>query len=286
MCVWRIIFLKPFGINGFNNSKALIIAVQYAAVTILFSLLCNVVIPYLFPKLFEETNWTVLKEIIFLTVLILIVALGNILFTMVMSNSTVSVQLIVNMLKYTFVIGIIPIVLSVLTKQQQLLKKYSKEASEIKVAAIEKDNDKVATIQETNTISKTVFNEQIPQQTSSQKLIQLSGTNQQEILSLYPAEFLFAQASDNYTAIHYTKNGVAKKVLYRTTIKNVETQTVAIEEIFRCHKSYLVNLNTVTQITGNAQGYKLHLGNYNIEIPVSRNLNTTIKQKFAALQVG
>jgi DNA-binding LytR/AlgR family response regulator len=54
-------------------------------------------------------------------------------------------------------------------------------------------------------------------------------------------------------------------------------------DIFRCHKSYLINLTQVAHISGNAQGYKLHLQNSTIEIPVSRTLNATIKEKFGDL---
>lgn len=285
LCVFAVLFfLKPFGIAELSNSQVFIIGIEYAFVTIIFSLFCNILIPYLIPKLFEETNWTVLKEIIFLTFIILVVAIGNILFTIRMSSDSISASLILNMLKYTLIIGIIPVAISVLIKQQQLLKKYSKEAAAIKLVVTEKTLESSEFNQENSSTIKLETIEKNETEISENILLEIKGSNYQEILKITPSDFLFAQASDNYTAIHYLKNEVAQKVLYRTTIKNVETQTELVEEIFRCHKSYLVNLAKVTQITGNAQGYKLHLGNYNLEIPVSRNFNSTIKQKFAAMQ--
>jgi DNA-binding LytR/AlgR family response regulator len=48
---------------------------------------------------------------------------------------------------------------------------------------------------------------------------------------------------------------------------------------YRCHRSYLVNLNYIRHISGNATGYKLHLEGVNDLIPVSRNLNNEIIEK-------
>jgi DNA-binding LytR/AlgR family response regulator len=50
------------------------------------------------------------------------------------------------------------------------------------------------------------------------------------------------------------------------------------QNIYRCHKSYLVNLAKVNHVSGNAQGYKLHLKDVEDQIPVSRKLNEEIKE--------
>jgi DNA-binding LytR/AlgR family response regulator len=286
ICVFGVLyFFQPFGINQLASNEVFFLSIQYALVTILFSLLCNTGLPFLFPKFFTDVRWTVLHEIIFLLLLILIVAFGNILFAAFQSNTTISATLILKMLKYTLAIGIIPIVISVLIKQQQLLMKYSKGATEMEAFITEKNTQhNVVDIEEIIKV--------LPQKEESlinnlpPLILQLSGTNQQEVLNMAASSFLFAEASDNYTSIHYTENDVLQKVLYRITIKNLETQTVLANGIFRCHKSYLVNLNQVTHITGNAQGYKLHLLQNKFEIPVSRSLNSNIKEKFAALKAA
>jgi DNA-binding LytR/AlgR family response regulator len=286
VCVFGVLyFFQPFGINELSSNKVFVLSIQYAIVTILFSLLCNTAIPFLFPKFFTDVRWTVLYEIVFLLLLILIVAFGNILFTAFQSNSAISATLILKMLKYTLAIGIIPIVISVLIKQQQLLMKYSKGATEMEVFITEKNTQQnVADIEEVIKVlpqkGESLINNLPPQ------ILQLSGTNQQEVLNITASSFLFAEASDNYTAIHYNQNDLLQKVLYRITIKNLEVQTALANDIFRCHKSYLVNLNQVTHITGNAQGFKLHLLQNKFEIPVSRSLNSNIKEKFAALKAA
>lgn len=49
--------------------------------------------------------------------------------------------------------------------------------------------------------------------------------------------------------------------------------------LYRCHRSYLVNLIYVEKVSGNALGLKLHLKGYPGEIPVSRSLNHQIEEK-------
>ena len=61
------------------------------------------------------------------------------------------------------------------------------------------------------------------------------------------------------------------KILIRITLKELEEQLKPISSIFKTHRSYLVNLNAIQSISGNAQGYQLLLKNCSIIVPVSRS---------------
>jgi DNA-binding LytR/AlgR family response regulator len=287
ICVFCVLyFIQPFGIKQLAGNHAAIIGMQYAAVTVLFSLFCNTGIPFLFPGFFADVRWTVLHEIIFLTILILIVALGNILFTALQYKTHITGDFVFKMLQYTLTIGIIPVVISVLIKQQQLLMKYSKGARAMETLITKKNIIQQPAVKpEAAQLVSTIEQPYQIKITARQIIVlQLTGTNQQEALTVAQQDFLFAEASDNYTAIHYLEKDIPQKVLYRVTIKNLEAQTITADSIFRCHKSYLVNLSQVSNITGNAQGYKLHLMQNKFEIPVSRSLNSRIKDEFVALK--
>ena len=71
-----------------------------------------------------------------------------------------------------------------------------------------------------------------------------------------------------------------KKVTYRVTLSSLEIQLKEASSLIRCHRSYLVNLNKVKNISGNAQGLKLELINQSEIIPVSRNYIPIVKQFF------
>lgn len=64
----------------------------------------------------------------------------------------------------------------------------------------------------------------------------------------------------------------------RNTLKNMEDQLLDIHSIMRVHKAFIVNLDQIQEINGNAQGYQLTMGDEKIKIPVSR----TYMKKFIA----
>ena len=56
------------------------------------------------------------------------------------------------------------------------------------------------------------------------------------------------------------------------TLKEFEEQLSSFPYVFKVHRSYLVNLQAIESIMGNAQGYALRLKNYSEgTIPVSRS---------------
>ena len=87
---------------------------------------------------------------------------------------------------------------------------------------------------------------------------------------------LFVKTDGNYIELYF-KDG--NKILRRTTIKKLES--IIKQEVFilKTHRSYLVNINYVDTVSGNAQGYKLQLKNYSEKIPVSRNMISTFNTK-------
>ena len=101
--------------------------------------------------------------------------------------------------------------------------------------------------------------------------------NIHESLRLTKEELICIKGMDNYIEVHYFSEGNFKKAILRNTLKAMESFFEEDIQIFRCHKSYLINLRHVVDISGNAQGYRLHLEGLEITIPVSRSLNTQIK---------
>ncbi|UOB16762.1 LytTR family DNA-binding domain-containing protein [Abyssalbus ytuae] len=102
--------------------------------------------------------------------------------------------------------------------------------------------------------------------------------------SLNPKTFLFAKSDGNYIEI-YLKNETSEieKLVKRITIKELASQLHLFPFIMKTHRSYMVNLNEVENVTGNAQGYKLTIKNYKDTVPVSRNLIGQFERKIQQL---
>jgi len=67
--------------------------------------------------------------------------------------------------------------------------------------------------------------------------------------------------------------------LLRSTIKQMEEQLKDHQSFIRCHRAYIVNMNQITNIEGNAQGYKLRLRKTDKDIPVSRTYIQALKDR-------
>ena len=311
ICVWAVFyFIKPFGLGLATDTIAATTGLKFALVTLILSLFCTTVLPFLFPALFDEKHWTVLMEIIFLLGMVLFIAVGNVWLTTYLFGNPLSAGLVLSTIKYTLVIGSAPVLLSVLIKQQRLLAKYSREAmqieeslavpvSKVKPAFVDEANIALAVMSDAAAIAaaknvtpplpqvQAVVLETPAMETSLPVAailpLHLKGDNLSEHLQLAAADFLFAAAADNYTNIYYLKDGLVQQVLFRVSVKSLAEQAAGTASVFRCHKSFLVNLQQVAHISGNAQGYKLHLQQNEFTVPVSRSLNSQVKQLLQGL---
>ncbi len=86
-------------------------------------------------------------------------------------------------------------------------------------------------------------------------------------------DLYFIKSSGNYIEI-VEKNNFKGHIL-RSSLKEIEQK---YPQLYRCHKSYLVNLDNIKSISGNSKGYELTFYNNNIEkIPVARDKGEFIK---------
>jgi len=56
------------------------------------------------------------------------------------------------------------------------------------------------------------------------------------------------------------------------------SQEIGKPGIYRCHRSFLVNLSNIKTVTGNSNGFKIHFKNYNKHVPVSRSYTNEFKK--------
>jgi len=96
------------------------------------------------------------------------------------------------------------------------------------------------------------------------------GSNETFVLNI--DHFLFAKVESNYTEIVTSSPEGPNKKLLRITLKELEVQLKMFPHIYKTHRSYLVNLNAIKTMSGNAQGYQLLLKNCETKIPVSRSI--------------
>ena len=165
-----------------------------------------------------------------------------------------SVLSIVVFIGIVFLIYIIPVSIIILGHYIYLLKKQIKVTSQIN-----------RTISDKNVTGN-----------SSEK-ITITASNQRDNITLYLIDLLCITSADNYIDVYYLESKVLKHNLLRNTLNNIEKQIAKnSQSIKRCHKSFIVNVDLVKSISGNATGYKIELEGVEFLIPISRKYKDDI----------
>ncbi len=263
-----LFFLKPFGLEKEAMIARFNISLSYAAATWVVCAIFLIIAPVLIPDLFDDRRWTVGKELIYFSLMLAGISVCNTLLNGWIGNAPLSLASLLMMTSYTLLVGMAPVTLTVLLKQQRLLRRFQNEAQQL-------NKDKKQNPHKS--IPDTPANKTAPLET-----IILQGDNRNELLELYPTHFFAAEARDNYCNIYFEKEEGLQEVLFRTTLKKLELQLMACPGLWRCHKSFLINLDKIEEVSGNAQGYRLHFKKGALQVPVSRSMNAALKERWVS----
>jgi hypothetical protein len=251
-----LLIFQPFGLDSWVTPNKTAKILGFGLISFLMTAGLSLLLPVFLPKLFTNERWTVGREILWITAHITLIGLVNYFYiNWLIANAIHGIQLF-GMIIVTFLIGIFPSAGSVLVTYIVKLKKYQQAAREIPVREHHAENP--------------------GEEPAQPVLITLTAENEKETLSFPPADLLYIESSDNYSTVVYLKNNQPVKTMLRSSLSRLETQVTGNTVLVRCHRSYIINLEKVEKVTGNAQGYKLHLHDGSIQIPVARKYNDTL----------
>jgi len=163
----------------------------------------------------------------------------------------------------TLLLAIIPVMISTILLENWLLRRNLKRASQLQQSVQQ---------QQPTLAQQEIKTEQVPE------LLTLYSDNKSEWIKLRPKDLILLESADNYVSVHYRENDKIQKKLLRSTLTKLEDQ-ITIPSIFRCHRSYMVNLNQIKQVEGNSRGLQLDLLDIPQTIPVSRKYVKAIQQR-------
>ncbi len=195
----------------------------------------------------QEEKWNVRKEIFLIMIFLVLVGMVQFLIRDIIYNNSNnwSWKYLIEEIRNTLLIGSLFAILFTSLNFNRLNARNVKKAKELNAAPHPPKN---------------IFN----------KIIQIETIVKSDAFELNIDSLLFAKAVGNYVEI-YLKEVVPGKVLKRITLKDLSTVLSPFPNMIKTHRSYLVNLDFVQNVTGNAQGYKLQVSNCAEKIPVARN---------------
>lgn len=110
--------------------------------------------------------------------------------------------------------------------------------------------------------------------------LSLLGKNKDENIVVDIKDFIYLESFGHY-AKAYLKIDESdfKTVIFRNSINKVIQEMDQHNELFQCHRSYIVNINKVISIEGNSKKAFLTVKETNACIPLSRESYTELKKK-------
>ena len=245
---------RPFGL-GSLSVILLIVCAGFGVVTFIAMVILNVFLPRLFTNFYKEEDWTLGKEMFQTALNIILIGCFNFLFFSFLISKNFSWTSFLWFQFSAFAVGAIPVSIYLILKEKSSRIKYETEAEQLS-GEIEKNKSKPETY----------------------KAVTFYSQKSKENFTIQPENLFYIQASDNYLDIFYD-NGTLQRKTIRNTLKSAQDKLNDYPVFMRCHRSYIVNLEKIIRITGNAQGYKLYLEGIEETIPVSRQYNNLIKDR-------
>ncbi len=250
---------RPFGIAGLS-ATLLRFTFGFGVVSFMMVAIFHVGYRSWWLNRHNEQEWKAYHEILLMLVMIVCIGIANYVYS---EEPWVRGWSFVTLLLHqltTMVVGIFPVIFGVFISQKNLQRKYSEASAAINAAR--------------------GVHQEVVIDTS---ILALKGSGDADVLSLNVNDLSHIQADDNYVLVfREIENGHLEKVLLRATMTSIGAQLSEYPFILRSHKSYFVNLHKVDRVSGNAQGYKLHLRGSAVSIPVSRSLNKKVKEELLA----
>ncbi len=250
-----LVFFQPFGLQHLQLEHKNILLAGYGGITFLVLFLNLFIIPIFLPFLFNEDNWTVAKQILWLCWIVLSIGTGNYFYSILVNTYQWSgINGLISFIIFTFSIAIIPIVVVTILSHNRMLRNNLMIAEEMN-ANIESN----------------------PNTETADFYIKIQSENKTQ-LKTSALNLICIESEGNYIRVTFLEKDAVNHKVLRSTLKNVEFQVQDVKELYKCHRAFIINISYIEKVKGNSQGYRLVMKHLENEIPVSRNNSKALKE--------
>ena len=120
--------------------------------------------------------------------------------------------------------------------------------------------------------------EVMPQHT---EIINLMDNNGNLKLSVKLDNLYYIKAEDNYINVFYQRSGAIASYMLRCKMQTIADNCVDSSSLMRCHRSYIVNINKVSVLHNEADGFVIDFEREGLDsIPVSKTYSAKVLEAF------
>lgn len=242
--------IRPFGLANLP-SQALILFIANVTSGAMFT---SILVTQILPKYcFNEDQWQIWKQAAL--ILFNFSAVALVLHYLVLRN--IGALTFLSYLGVTILIASGPLFMRLLITQNRLLKVNLEQAR--LVNEILKPSGPVNP------------NEAEPHKNQIRETVLELKAHDGETFQLSEGDFIYAKAEKNYVEIFWYDTDKVKTTVLRMAFSSLIKQMSDSElPLIHCHRSYLVNQQSISKIIGNSRGYSMVLSVGDHVIPVSR----------------
>lgn len=233
-----LLIFQPIEIVDLSRKDVFYLTTGLAASTFLSLILNLIVLPSLFPKLFNPTKWKVKSEIFWNIWIVFTIMASNFLFY---SKLFGFFEIGLGTIGKLLLLSVLPVSALITINQDRLLRTHLTSAEALnRILSESKVQD--------------------------EKLVTFNSDYKNDNLSLKVSSLLLIRSANNYIELFFRENNTIKSKMVRCSMINADRTVSDFDFMLRCHRMYIVNVNHVVRVEGNSQGFRLTLEG--IEFPV------------------
>lgn len=247
-----LLVFQPFGLSVADQLRIPLILGEVAVVFLVL------VVNTLLRAMYWHETWPVYQQILWLMWNLTLISLSLSLYVSWMEMMPWHLWAWLRFQVFTQAIGLIPITFSVVLRYNQMLGRHLSEARQLTAHLADLKRTPVPYSPATLTLTSDTGKEQ---------------------LTLTLEELLFIESVGNYVEVYWQQGGKLHKNLLRSTMTQTERQLSQQPDVFRCHRTFMVNLATVQSVEGNSHGYTLTFPSTSTQVPVARSKVAELRQR-------
>ena len=253
-------FFQPFDLAEYQN--LLLICLGFGGIVFSSLSLVLFAFPKVVPKWFNEENWRVWKEILHLAVACSLIGIANFFYLNSLGYAELSFLHFFIVLSNSFLVSVITILIWVVINYNRMLKQYLQEAQWVNKELQDK------------------LQEQIP--TPNESVLTFQSESGKQSITLPKESLIFVESVGNYVEFNFLKDNRPTKQQLRNKMKVIEEQLLETPDFFRCHRAFLINLDFILSVEGNAKGLTMHVKHTHQLIPVARSKTKALRDRLSS----
>lgn len=258
---------KPFGSGDYILEGRAWILWGYGFVTFLVLLADMIMGPLVFPGFFNETKWNLYKALGFQFWHIVSIGAANLFFAAFVGGEKIRLWAVPGYLLQALAIGFFPLTISMLSVQSILLKKSAETTRRMNETILASWNRPGEPAKNPTTVA-------------------VSSESGKEKVEIRLDDLLLIKSIDNYVEIYTADKDQVRRIMIRSSLKRIERDLKNHPFLFKCHRAFLVNVNHISRVMGNSQGYNLVFKGIEFSVPVSRKTSKNLFKLVTRPQAG